>query len=385
MLKITFIGLILQLALVGIAAAAERPKVEENGTIHIPAFKLPESSFLSEETRSILKHSRDHYAKEIVKAVRDTCPSNQEAKISDMPEIRQCRANAYYKTGIYKRMRQYHEVTIEPKIIAGVYTEQFFPSNGIPPKNRDKVLISLHSGAYMWGSRTASHMESIPIASVGKIKVISIDYRMGPEYTFPAANDDVVIVYKELLKTYKPENIGIYGSSGGGMLVAQVIAQMQSEGLVLPAAIGLFFSGAPTALDPKRYKWGRSDTGYFTEALLGVSWDNLFGPPHSYFKGVDRGGRLDSPGSYDDIMARFPPTLLINGGARDFSLSMVLVTHAQLVRLGVEANLHMWEGMTHGFNHVSELSESKESYDVIVRFFDKHLGREISTENREGS
>jgi acetyl esterase/lipase len=385
MFKITFTSLILQLALVCIAAAAERPKVEENGTIHVPAFKLPESTYLSEETRSILKHFRDHSAKEVTKALGGTCPSNEEAKVSDMPEIRQCRANAFYKTNIYKRMRKHHEVIIEPKVIAGVHTEQFIPDNGVSSKNKNKVLISLHAGAYMWGSRTYSHMESIPIASVGKIKVISIDYRMGPEYTFPAANDDVLAVYKELLKTYKPENIGIYGSSGGGMLVAQVIAQMQSEGLVLPAAIGLFFSGAPTALDEDRYKWGRSDTGYFTEALLGINWDKLFGPPHSYFKGVNRGGRIDSPGSYDDIMAKFPPTLLINGGARDFSLSMVLVTHAQLVRLGVEANLHMWEGMTHVFNHVPELQASKESYDVIVRFFDKYLGRELLMVNQVGS
>ena len=370
MLKITFTGLILQLALVGIAAAAERPKIEENGTIHIPAFTLPESSFLSEETRRVLKQVREDRAK----APKNQCPPNEGAKRVDMPEIRLCRAEAFYKTPAYKTMRELHGVAIQSKTIGGVYTEEFIPRGGISPKNQDKVLINLHAGAYMNGSRTASQMESIPIASVGKIRVVSIDYRMGPEYTFPAASEDVLAVYKELIKVYKPQNIGLYGSSGGGMLVAQVMAQMQLEGLDMPGAIGLFFSGAPTALDPKRYKWGRSDTGYFTEALLGVSWDNLFGPPHSYFKGVDRGGRLDSPGSYDDIMARFPPTLLINGGARDFSLSMVLVTHAQLVRLGVEADLHMWEGMPHVFNVMPALPESKESYDVIVNFFNKHLG-----------
>ena len=72
-------------------------------------------------------------------------------------------------------------------------------------------------------------------------------------------------------------------------------------------------------------------------------------------------------------MAKFPPTLLLNGGVRDFSLSMVIVTHAQLVRLGVEADLHLWEAMGHVFNANPNLPESRESYNVIVSFFDKHL------------
>jgi acetyl esterase/lipase len=72
-------------------------------------------------------------------------------------------------------------------------------------------------------------------------------------------------------------------------------------------------------------------------------------------------------------MAKLPPSLLISG-TRDFTLSSVLVTHAQLVRLGVEARLHVWEGMSHAFYFNSELPESHDAYDVIVRFFDKHLG-----------
>jgi acetyl esterase/lipase len=82
-----------------------------------------------------------------------------------------------------------------------------------------------------------------------------------------------------------------------------------------------------------------------------------------------------NPGSYDEIMSKFPPALLISGGVRDFALSEVAVTHEKLVRLGVQADLHVWEGMGHIFTNDPEYPESREAYDVIVRFFDQHLGR----------
>src|SRR5215472_8938276 len=60
---------------------------------------------------------------------------------------------------------------------AGVYTEVFAPTDGIAPSNAHRVLLDLHSGSFESGSRWTSHIESVPIDSVAKTKVISIDYR----------------------------------------------------------------------------------------------------------------------------------------------------------------------------------------------------------------
>jgi carboxylesterase type B len=112
------------------------------------------------------------------------------------------------------------------------------PDNGriLNAANRGRVLINLHGGAFLWGAHSGGLVESIPVASVGKLKVISVDYRQGPEATFPAASEDVAAVYTALLKRYEPQNIGIYGCSAGGVLTAQSVAWIAAHGLPRPGA-----------------------------------------------------------------------------------------------------------------------------------------------------
>ena len=89
---------------------------------------------------------------------------------------------------------------VEEKI-AGVPVRIVTPE-GLPDANRDRVLLNLHGGGF--NSDSGSYTESIPIAGYSKIKVVAVLYRLAPEHPFPAAVDDAVAVYKELLKTYKP-------------------------------------------------------------------------------------------------------------------------------------------------------------------------------------
>ena len=90
--------------------------------------------------------------------------------------------------------------------IAGVRTDVIIPLT-MPEANRGRVLINLHGGGFV--SDSGSLVEGVPIANLTKIKVVSVYYRLAPENPFPAAVDDVVAVYRELLKTYNPRAIGI--------------------------------------------------------------------------------------------------------------------------------------------------------------------------------
>jgi monoterpene epsilon-lactone hydrolase len=104
--------------------------------------------------------------------------------------------------------RKLFPVTVQETTTAGVRTDIITPV-AMPEANRTRVLINLHGGGF--NSDSGSLIEGVPIANLAKIKVVSVYYRLAPENPFPAAVDDVVAVYKELLKTYKPRGIGIFG------------------------------------------------------------------------------------------------------------------------------------------------------------------------------
>ena len=87
--------------------------------------------------------------------------------------------------------------------IAGVGVDVVLPAQGVAPANRHRVLLNLHGGAFLWGAHSGALVESIPIASLGRIEVLGVDYRQGPEYAYPAASVDVEKVYRELLKTHQ--------------------------------------------------------------------------------------------------------------------------------------------------------------------------------------
>ena len=214
----------------------------------------------------------------------------------------------------------------------------------------------------------------MPVAALGRIRVVTLDYRQGPEHRHPAASEDVAAAYRELLKSYRPENIGIYGCSAGGMLTGMSVAWFQRHGLPRPGAVGLLCAGAAN-LEGNAFG---GDASYTTLPL----GEGRVLPPGAggnpvqmeYFAGTDPDDPLVAPVSSPEVLAMFPPTLIVTG-TRSFELSNAVYTHAQLVKNGVDADLHVWEGMFHGFFYNPDVPESRECYDVIVRFFAERLGK----------
>jgi epsilon-lactone hydrolase len=330
-----------------------RPVASPDGSMKLPGFTVPYSMFASPES---LKRFREVLAES--KQAPDW-EGGIEAPRRFYDKINSDRA---------ERMKKLYPVKLSTQTIAGVGADVVEPADGIAPNNRQRVLINLHGGAFLWGAHSGALVEAIPVAALGRIKVIGVDYRQGPEHVFPAASDDVVAVYQQLLKTYPAANIGIYGCSAGAVLTGEVVARLIKDGIPVPGAIGTFCGSiAPLG----------GDSSYVSPALSG---DPVGSGPIPiterlpYFKGATETDPLVLPANSPDMLKRFPPTLLITG-TRDFAMSSVLQSQRLLTNAGVQANLHVWDGMWHSFFSDPELPESKEAYAVMANFFDEHLGR----------
>jgi epsilon-lactone hydrolase len=127
-------------------------------------------------------------------------------------------------------------VTMEPAAIGGVKAFILTPKE-IPADNRNRLLIHVHGGGYVYNPGEAGTSEGTLMAAYGGFKVISIDYRMPPDFPYPAAMDDAMAVWREAIKLQDPHNMAIFGTSTGGGMTLAMILRAKQENLPLPAAI----------------------------------------------------------------------------------------------------------------------------------------------------
>jgi len=258
-------------------------------------------------------------------------------------------------------------VNIEASTIEGVKVFVVTP-NEIPPENRNRLLIHIHGGCYVFFPGEAGATEAIMMSGLEHFKVISVDYRMPPEAYFPAAIDDVLTVYKALQRTTDPKKMAIFGTSAGGALTLEVILRAKEQGVALPAAIS---AGTPMADVTK------TGDSFYTNELVDnvlVSRDGFCDAATVvYAHGHDLKDPLISP-VYGD-MHGFPPTILTSG-TRDLLLSNTVRVHRALRAAGVEAQLEVYEGQSHAqYQFDDRLPETAVAFGEIAEFFDKHLGR----------
>ena len=257
-------------------------------------------------------------------------------------------------------------VKVEPLVVDGVKAYMVTPSE-IPPQNRNRLLVHVHGGCFVSFPGESGTAEAIYMAGFGKFRVISVDYRMPPDHPYPAGLDDAMTVWKAATRMENPKNLAIFGSSAGGNLTLAMVLRAKQENLPLPGAI------APGT--PMSDLTGAGDS-FQTNAMLdnvlvayGASCDKRAA---LYTNGRDLKDPLLSP-VYGD-MRGFPPAILTTG-TRDLLLSNTVRVQRKLRLAGVEAALQVFEGQSHAqyYRDVSA-PETKEAFEEIARFFDKHLG-----------
>jgi acetyl esterase/lipase len=256
-------------------------------------------------------------------------------------------------------------VIVTPGQIGGVPVFTIVPSK---QKNSgtDRILLNFHGGGYVLGPGESGLPEAILMAGIGGFKVISVDYRMAPDFPYPAAMDDAMAVYRGLIKTVSAKKIGVFGTSTGGGMTLALILRAKAEELPLPAAI------APGTPWSDLTKTGDS---YFTNDHVDnilVSYDGWLGDAAKlYAGGHDLRDPLLSP-VYGDVTG-FPPTLLTTG-TRDLFLSNTVRMHRKLLEAGTDTKLIVFEGMSHAQYHMAPAApETRLHFGELKRFFNAHL------------
>lgn len=331
-----------------------RPEFKEDGTVVVPSFELPPSVFSSKEAQALQAMRAKMAGMMPAEMPSDIVANRKQIDAMLAPQL--------------KLMRSMYDVVVEEHVLDGVQVRVVKPADG--QYDRDRILVNLHGGAFSVCWENCSLLESIPIAALGDFEVISVNYRMAPEHKHPAGVEDVAKVYTQLLKYHEPDHIGIYGCSAGGALTAQTGAWLPAHGLPQAGALGIFGAGGV------RFRAG--DSAYVAGYI-----DGSFPPPpkdgkggldmtRGYFAGADMSGPIVSPGLHQDVLEKFPPTILLTG-TRAMDMSPAIYTNSMLMKAGVETDLIVGEGMGHCYTMMPNLPESQDAYAAIVGFFKKHL------------
>lgn len=323
---------------------ADASTIDEQGTAHITRV-VPVPETVSPEAQNFLA----------------TPMSDADADVS----VAQDRADAEkWQETLAKDMQSMYPTTVTKETIAGVPVRIITPPE-VPAEKSDRVLINVHGGGFQadWGSVA----ETIPVASIAKTKVVAVLYRMSPDYAFPAAVDDTIAVYKELLKTYKPQNVVLYGTSAGAILTSEVAVRMKQLGLPLPAALGIFS--------------GSGDLGKYGDSQAIFGLEGLKGPLNPPAKPLPKDPYVGSTSVRDPVLSPIyadlkglPPTFFLSSG-RDLLLSETVNLHRAFLHAGIETQLVVFDALPHAFWNKFTLPESIEAHHMMADFFDKHLGK----------
>lgn len=226
-------------------------------------------------------------------------------------------------------------VRLKPCTFGGVPGELAQPPDETAPAG---VVLYLHGGAYCVGSPATHRSITTHLARFASAQVFAADYRLAPEYPFPAAVDDAVAAYRGLLAAgIAREQLALAGDSAGGGLALATALKLRELGEPGPAALVLFSPwvdlGQPDRGPPPR-----------GEVMVSLPWiEQCAG---FYLAGRDARDSLASPINGD---LRGLPPVLVQVGSDELLLQDSQRLHAALMAASVEVSLQEFPRRWHVF------------------------------------
>ncbi|KXF82307.1 alpha/beta hydrolase [Enterovibrio coralii] len=254
---------------------------------------------------------------------------------------------------------------VSSTVLAGkspAMAEEFLDTvNGIPVKvykpTKDlnlPITVYFHGGCFISGGFDTHDAQLRQIAASSNTIVICIQYRLAPEFTYPAAHDDVyqaVLGIKTCAHQYggDADNMVFVGDSAGGQLALATTLRLKTLQSWLPRKQILIYP----MLDPQGQSesYRENATDYIITANMLLSGFEMYAKDASTLKAAPElnvlSADLSGLPSTSIITAEFDPL-------RDEGEQLYKALLAQ----GVEAYCERYLGVIHGFFQLSGVSES---------------------------
>ena len=244
-------------------------------------------------------------------------------------------------------------VKIESTELGGTPAERLtFDDNG-------PVVLYLHGGGYVIGSPKSHRHVTGLLAQLIKGVVIALDYRLAPEAPFPAALDDALRAFRELVGLFPPKRCAVVGDSAGGGLTFSTLVAAHESGLAMPAcAVGI----SP---------WVNLTTDSASYDRLAAHDPVLSREVVEYFAPRYAGNRNRNDPRLSPLFAKLdglPPTL-IQIGDRECFLGDAVGMHEALIAAGVDTEIAIWKEMFHVWHlHWPVLREGRDAVSEAAAF-----------------
>ncbi|MEQ8232741.1 MAG: alpha/beta hydrolase [Gammaproteobacteria bacterium] len=229
-----------------------------------------------------------------------------------------------------------------------------------PGSSTDHVVLYLHGGGYVMGSPHTHRALAGELARVAAATVLLPDYRLAPEAPFPAAVDDALAAWRDLLEAgHAPQRLAIAGDSAGGGLAVATLLAAREAGLPMPAAAVALSPWADLCCDNDSYA-----TCAASDPMIHP--DDVRYMAERYLQGTDPHSPLASPNHAD---LRGLPALLVHVGRDEVLLDDAVALDAAARRDGVVSTLEIWDDMIHVWHAFHPmLDEGREAIAGIGRF-----------------
>lgn len=113
----------------------------------------------------------------------------------------------------------------------------------------DKIILYFHGGGFVCGPSLLHWRMLSQVSKNTGISSIMANYRMAPEHPYPAAIDDMMNIYEDLLRYRDANNIIFMGDSAGGGLALSMSMKLRDEEKPLPSKIVLLSPWLDVTMD----------------------------------------------------------------------------------------------------------------------------------------